>query len=607
MATGISGSMSTYASTYIVAEVDYSETYDVASNASSVTASLWYKRTNSYAYATISPGNFYVKINGTDYLVYSGTFTIPGNDNNWHKVGEKTVTGIAHNADGSKTIAIGGSHSTTATNVAYMNFSMSENVALTTIPRASEPTVSKSAMTLDGSDAVVIYTNRQSDSFTHSIKMTIGSNSYTVNNVGSSYTFQPTPSIWLPHMTEASQTATATCTTYSGTTQIGSAKTVTFTVNVTAPGAPTSVTVTDGNEEDVYNGEMVEVYWSGATGAITGYEWQRSVNEGTWTASTATTDVEIYDSIPEGTSTIQYRVRAVNDYYSSDWATSNILPVESNTWGTRVLSGTLNTNKYSGDIGLTLQWSATQSVANNTSTISWTLKSNGGGTSSWWNTGPVTVKINGTTVLSITSRFKLYGGGAWSKTGSLTISHNEDGSKSFAASISAAIYSNAVNCTASGTFTLNSIARTPTAPTACSITAGQGSYVGLGDTVTISWSGATGVITGYDLQYSRGSSGWLTFKSVTSGSTSGSTTDSFTSTDITINGAGCAVQYRVRAKNGSLTSGWKTSNTLTISGAMDIKVSGAWKTGSTWIKVNGTWKRAKRIWIKVNGTWQQSK
>lgn len=373
------------------------------------------------------------------------------------------------------------------------------------------------------------------------------------------------------------------------------------------PSAPTTVRVTDGNDE-VFLGEMVEVTWSGATGInISGYEYQRSINGGSWSSSTSTTETDLYVSLPDQTTTIQYRVRAVNGTYYSGWAESNTLTVESNVWDARVLSGTLNTNKYSGDIGLTLQWSATQSVANNTSTISWTLKSNGGGTSSWWNTGPVTVKINGTTVLSITSRFKLYGGGAWSKTGSLTISHNEDGSKSFAASISAAIYSNAVNCTASGTFTLNSIARTPTAPTACSITAGQGSYVGLGDTVTISWSGATGVITGYDLQYSRGSSGWQTFKSVTSGSTSGSTTDSFTSTDITINGAGCAVQYRVRAKNGSLTSGWKTSNTLTISGAMDIKVSGAWKTGSTWIKVNGTWKRAKRIWIKVNGTWQQSK
>lgn len=272
-----------------------------------------------------------------------------------------------------------------------------------------------------------------------------------------------------------------------------------------------------------------------------------------------------------------------------------------------VLKGSVSTNKYDSTIGLTLSWTATQSVANNTSTLSWTLKSTGGGTSSWWNTGPVTVKINGTTVLTITSRFKLYGGGAWSKTGSITIAHNSDGTKTFAASISAAIYSSAVNCTGSASFTLDKINRTPGAPTTCSITAGNGSYVGLGDTVTINWSGASGTITGYDIEYSRGNSGWKTYKSVTSTATSGSTTDSFTSTAIGTNGAGCAVQYRVRAKNGTLTSAWKASNILTISGAMDLNVSGTWKTGSVWVNVAGTWKRAKRVWVNVAGTWKQSK
>lgn len=270
------------------------------------------------------------------------------------------------------------------------------------------------------------------------------------------------------------------------------------------------------------------------------------------------------------------------------------------------LNGSLNTTKYSNTIGLTLSWTATQSVNDNTSTVKWTLKSTGGGTTSWWNSGPVTVKINGTTVLSITSRFKLYGGGAWSKTGSLTIAHNSDGTKSFSASVSAAIYTNAVNCSGSATFTLNTINRTPSAPTTCTITAGQGNYVGLGETVTIKWSGASGPITGYDLQYSRGNSGWKDYKTVTTTQTSGSTTDSFTSTNIGVNGAGKAVQYRVRAKNGSYTSGWKASNTLTISGGMDINASGTWKTGSVWINVGGTWKRAKRVWINVGGTWKPS-
>ena len=88
------------------------------------------------------------------------------------------------------------------------------------------------------------------------------------------------------------------------------------------------------------------------------------------------------------------------------------------------LSGSFTTNKYTtsshGDIGLRLSWTATQSIENNTSTIKWTLKSYGS-MSSGYNVqaGPVTVKINGTTVLNTTSRFKMYGDGKYSKSGDL--------------------------------------------------------------------------------------------------------------------------------------------------------------------------------------------
>lgn len=263
------------------------------------------------------------------------------------------------------------------------------------------------------------------------------------------------------------------------------------------------------------------------------------------------------------------------------------------------LSGSVKTSTYSG-VGLQLSWSATQSVANNQSTISWTLKSFGGNASNYYyKAGPVTVVINGTTVLSITDRFELYHSGGWSKSGSLKITHNNDGSKSFSVSISAAIYTFAVNCTGSDTFTLDKIARNPSAPTSCSASAGNGSMAAVGETVTVNWSGASGVITSYDLQYQIDGGSWAGNTNTTSTSYSGALSDSLKS--------GQTIKYRVRAKNGSLASSWKESNALTVSGAMDIKVSGAWKTGTTWIKVNGTWKRAKRVWIKVNGTWKQSK
>lgn len=262
------------------------------------------------------------------------------------------------------------------------------------------------------------------------------------------------------------------------------------------------------------------------------------------------------------------------------------------------LSGSVKTSTY-GSMGLQLSWSATQSVANNQSTISWTLKSFGRESNFYYVSGPVTVVINGTTVLSITDRFNLYGNGNWSKSGSLKINHNNDGTKSFSVSISAAIYTYAVNCTGSGTFTLDKIARTPSAPTSCTASAGNGSMVAIGETITVNWSGASGVITGYELQYQFDGGSWSSGTSTTKTSLTDSLKDTRKS--------GQVLKYRVRAMNGSLASSWKESNALTVSGAMDIKVSNAWKTGTVWIKVNGEWKRAKRVWIKVNGTWKQSK
>ena len=128
------------------------------------------------------------------------------------------------------------------------------------------------------------------------------------------------------------------------------------------------------------------------------------------------------------------------------------------------LSGNFNTNKYStsssGTIGLNLSWTGTQSIENNTTTIKWTLKSNGTMSSGYSvQGGPITVSIGGTTVLNLTGRFKVNGGGGFKKTGTITINHNEDGTKSVYMSVRAALYSASVNCTGSYTYTLDTIQR----------------------------------------------------------------------------------------------------------------------------------------------------
>ena len=132
-------------------------------------------------------------------------------------------------------------------------------------------------------------------------------------------------------------------------------------------------------------------------------------------------------------------------------------------------SGSFNTTAYDGRY-LTLSWSVqSQSTENNTSTISWTLKGAGTGGSSWYRAGNFKVVINGVTVYSSSTRIQLYNGTVVSS-GTLTIPHNNDGTKTFTASAEAGIYTVAVNCRGSGTFTLPTISRYATATGATNFT-----------------------------------------------------------------------------------------------------------------------------------------
>lgn len=123
------------------------------------------------------------------------------------------------------------------------------------------------------------------------------------------------------------------------------------------------------------------------------------------------------------------------------------------------LSGSVQTNGYEGRY-YQVNWSATQSVNSNTSTISWELRAIGGA-SSWYAERTLSVTIAGTKVVNKTDRVQRYSGIISS--GTLpAITHDSNGAKSFSISISAAVYTSDVNLTASQTFTLNTIARNST-------------------------------------------------------------------------------------------------------------------------------------------------
>lgn len=121
-------------------------------------------------------------------------------------------------------------------------------------------------------------------------------------------------------------------------------------------------------------------------------------------------------------------------------------------------SGTFKTSAYDGAY-LQFDWSLkSQSTVNNQSVISWTLKGAGIKSGYWYMAGPFKCVINGNTVYQSSERIKLYTGTVVAS-GELAIGHDSNGAKSFTAYAECAIYTSAVNCKGSGSWSLPDIGR----------------------------------------------------------------------------------------------------------------------------------------------------
>ena len=121
-------------------------------------------------------------------------------------------------------------------------------------------------------------------------------------------------------------------------------------------------------------------------------------------------------------------------------------------------SGTFKTSAYDGAC-LQFDWPLkSQSTVNNQSVISWTLKGAGIKSGYWYMAGPFKCVINETTVYQSSTRIKLYTGTVVAS-GELAIGHDNNGAKSFSAYAECAIYTSAVNCKGSGSWSLPDIGR----------------------------------------------------------------------------------------------------------------------------------------------------
>lgn len=171
-------------------------------------------------------------------------------------------------------------------------------------------------------------------------------------------------------------------------------------------------------------------------------------------------------------------------------------------------SGSITTNEKEGR-SITLSWSiSSQSVADNTSTLAWTLKGSGSSTG-WVMSGAFKAVINGTTVYSSADRIQLKKDQVIGS-GTIKISHNSDGTKSFSLSCEAGVYTYAVSVTASGTHTLTTI------PRASSVSMGTGT---MGSAATITITRASSSFT-HTLTYSFGSASGTIVSKTTSTSVS---------------------------------------------------------------------------------------
>lgn len=220
-------------STYMRARLETWESdVNVSNNTSKVNARIKVWRTNTWSGQTYSSSvRRVISIDGVNVCDWTGEISY------YKSYGEITVAEgsrtITHNNDGTKRVGV--SASLTDNVSSYFSGSGSLSMGLTTIARASAPSLS--ASTFNIGDTITINTNRKSSSFTHKITLNFGSYSYVVGtSVGASVSLNTAniaSSLYAQIPNSTSGTGTISCQTFNGSTSIGT-KTCSFTAKAVA-------------------------------------------------------------------------------------------------------------------------------------------------------------------------------------------------------------------------------------------------------------------------------------------------------------------------------------------------------------------------------------
>lgn len=193
----------------------------ITNNTSTINVKLYVKRNDGYA-------NSAYNLNGQQYryIKYNNSNTVGGNGNVDTRNSQSYLLQtanytISHNADGSKSITLQGGFNISGVS-GLSGGSVSGSITLPQIQRASQPSVNSFTL----GDLITINTNRTYSGFTHTIRLVInGITLRTLEYVDTSVTIQLTDEeieqIYNSMPSSQSCTVQVQCTTYNGSTTIG--------------------------------------------------------------------------------------------------------------------------------------------------------------------------------------------------------------------------------------------------------------------------------------------------------------------------------------------------------------------------------------------------
>ena len=194
---------------------------NIANNTSSVQVTV-YAYGNGVSWNNNAPGT--VTVAGQTYS-FNAKFTTSTGQQYLYTTPKKTIT---HNTNGTASVYCSAAFYTDTHDAGTMT--TSRTFTLTTIPRATQPTVRPTSVTLG--NPVFISMPRASTSFTHTLTYSIGALTGTIGTgLGEEVTWTPPLSL-ASALTGGDGTVTIKCETYSGSTSLGSKTT---TLNVSLP------------------------------------------------------------------------------------------------------------------------------------------------------------------------------------------------------------------------------------------------------------------------------------------------------------------------------------------------------------------------------------